>query len=73
MLSAVDFYKEVKKYEELILKDSITDTEYKKAVIKLSILQNKLMLNIRTNIALTMVKLGVEKVKPKIKDGEIEE
>ena len=51
MISTEDLYKELTKYDELTKDDvDVSDVAYKKAMIKLSILNAKLMGNIRTNI-----------------------
>ncbi len=70
MISTVDLYKEIKKYEDLIKQpEKISDDDYRRAMIKVAILNTKLLHNIRTNMVKTMEKMGVEKVKPKDKDG----
>ena len=67
MISTEDLYKEINKYDELT-KDSvteITDLQFKQAMIKVSILQAKLLHNLRTNTVRVMDHLKVPKAKPR--------
>ena len=74
MISTVDLYKEIKKYDDLIKQpEKIGDDDYRRAMIKVSLLNVKLLHNIRTNMVKVMEKFGIEKVKPKEKDGSVEE
>ncbi len=68
MISTVDLYKEIEKYEDLIAQPKVSDDDYRKAMIKIGILNAKLLHNIRTNMVKTMEKFGIEKVKPKVKE-----
>ncbi len=65
MISTVDLYEEINKFEERIadLKNPITDDEFRRANIKIALLQTKLLHNIRTNMTRVMDHLKIEKVK----------
>ena len=65
MISTEDLYGEIRLIEDLIQKDTITDLEFQKALLKLSILQTKLLHNMRTNTVKVMDHLKIEKVKPR--------
>jgi len=60
MISTVDLFKEIKIAEDVIVAEK---DAYKKAMLKTQVLTLKLLHNIRTNMVLTMDKMGVEKVK----------
>jgi len=62
MIKNNDLHEEIALLEEAQKKE--TDA-YKKAMLKASILQIKLLHNQRTNLVSIMEKLGAEKVKPK--------
>lgn len=69
MISTQDLYKEIEHYEALVTATgSIDDQQYKKAMIKLSLLNIKLLHNIRTNTVQVMAKFGVDKVIKKESD-----
>ena len=65
MISTEDLYGEIRLIEDLIQKDTITDLEFQKALLKLNILQTKLLHNMRTNTVKVMDHLKIEKVKPR--------
>lgn len=68
MISTKDLYSEINILEEVVKTEK---DELKKANLKASVLQIKLLHNIRTNMVLVMKKMGVEPVKPREKE-EIE-
>lgn len=71
MISTDDLYKELTKYDELTKDDvKVTDEDYKKAMIKLSILNAKLLGNIRTNIVRVMKHFKVPLIEPRKRQDE---
>lgn len=65
MISTNDLYEEINGIEELIKNEK---DPYKAAMLKVGVLQLKLLQNIRTNTVKVMEKFGIERIKPK-KDG----
>lgn len=68
MIRTKDLYNEIKIYEDVIKQDAVSDVEFKKAMIKLSILNIKLHHNQRTNLVRIMEKMGIPKVEPRDRD-----
>jgi len=64
MISTVDLYKEIGIYEKMIEQKDISDVDFKKATIKIGLLQTKLLHNFRTNSVRVMEHFKIEKVKP---------
>ncbi len=73
MIKGQDLFKELKKLtsvQEKLVKDG---KEFEASLLQASILQVKLLLNIRQNQVVDLNHRGVDLIKPKTRDGETHE
>lgn len=68
MISNKDLYDEIKKIDDTIEQDAISDIEFKKASLKAQTLNLKLLHNLRTNMVTVMKHNNIEF--PKARESE---
>ena len=71
MISNKDLYDEIKKIDETIEQEAISDIEFKKASLKAQTLNLKLLHNLRTNMVTVMKHNKIEF--PKARENEDQE
>ena len=73
MISNKDLYDEIKKIDEVIDQDEITDIEFKKSSLKAQTLNLKLLHNLRTNMVTVMKHFKIEFPKARETDDQQDE
>ncbi len=70
MISMKHLYEEIAKVEKLLKSDTISDVDYKKAMLKMEQLNLKMLHSLRTNMVAVMVHFKVPKLKENTTERE---